>query len=364
MIVTRKIQIYVSEPDKVLKKEFVSTIYQWRDLVRKTANIIVSHKFVQQNVRDFIYIKDAIQDKFYVKDILKEGKGMSEQNTTYRVASDMLKGKVPSDIYTCLNQAVSNTFKETVKDIRMGNSSLRSYKNNIPIPFSSNAISNIHWDDVDNRYYFTLFGIPFATFLGLDRSNNSEVIDYCISGEYKMCSSSFQIDDNRKKIFLLLCVDMPKKQCDMSKDKEMDASLDIDIPISVRINEKHVKDIGTREEFLHRRLQIQESLRRCQISARYSGGGRGRKRKLQSIDRFHEKEKNYIDTKLHIYSNILINLAVRNKCATINLVNQKKKEDIVKDNEFLLRNWSYYGLKTKIEYKAKKYGIDVREIEI
>ena len=132
MIITRKIQIYVSDEDTKEKKEYIHTLYSWRDLVRRGANMIVAHKFTQQNIRDFTYLKDEIKDKFYVKDILKEGKGMSEQNTTYRLLSDMMKGKVPSDIFSCLNQAVAHTFKETVKDLNIGKASLRSYKNNIP----------------------------------------------------------------------------------------------------------------------------------------------------------------------------------------------------------------------------------------
>ena len=67
MIITRKIQIYVCEEDKDLRKDFVHTIYQWRDLVRRGANTIVAHKFAQENIKDFIYIKDEIKDKFYVK---------------------------------------------------------------------------------------------------------------------------------------------------------------------------------------------------------------------------------------------------------------------------------------------------------
>ena len=139
MVITRRIEVFVNEDNKDLRKGFYQTIYDWSSLVRRAANIIVAHKFVQQNVRDFVYIKDDIQDKFYVKDILKEGKGMSEQNITYRVISDILKGKVPSDIYTCLNQAVAKTFKETLPEILKGKASVRSYKDNIPMPFSAKS---------------------------------------------------------------------------------------------------------------------------------------------------------------------------------------------------------------------------------
>lgn len=383
MIITRKIQVYISEEYNTLKKDYIHTVYMWRDLVRRAANVIVAHKYVQQQVRDFVYLKDDIKDKFYVKDIIKEGKGMSEQNTTYRVASDMLKGKVPADIYSCLNQSVANTFKETVKDINMGKASVRSYKNNIPIPFSAKALANLNWNEEDKRFYFSLFGIPFACALGRDRSNNQSVLDKCISGEYKLCSSSLQVDDSRKKMFLLLCVDIPQKEVKLKEGKQMFAFLGVYNPIVCTTDVKAKNDydsgmkvfeIGTTEEFNHRRKQIQEAVKRCQVNNRYSVGGKGRKRKTQAIDRFADKEKNYVDTKLHTYSRMLVDLAIKHECSEIVLLKQKEREEKLKaiknkkyndctDEEKMLfgvlRNWSYYGLKTKIEYKAKMHGIKV-----
>ncbi len=357
------------------KKDYIHTIYEWRDLVRKAANVIVAHKFTQQNIRDFVYLKDDIKEKFYVKDILKEGKGMSEQNTTYRICSDMLKGKVPSDIFSCLNQSVSHTFKETEKDILTGKASVRSYKNNIPIPFSAKSLQNIHYNDEDKRFYFTLFGIPFGVALGRDRSNNKSVVERCINGEYKMCSSSLQIDDEKKKMFLLLCVDIPKQETKLIEGKTLFAFLGIFNPITytTEIKAKNESDsgmkvftIGTEEEFNYRRRQIQEAVKRCQINNRYSVGGKGRKRKCQAIERWHDKENNYVETKLHTYSRMLVDAAVKNKCDTICLMKQEPREiEAKEDNKngepFVLRNWSYFGLKTKIEYKAKMRGIKLKD---
>lgn len=375
MIITRKIQIYVCEEDKDLRKDFVHTIYQWRDLVRRAANTVVAHKFTQENIKDFVYIKDEIKEKFYVKNILKEGKGMSEQNTTYRVLSDMLKGKVPSDIYTCLNQAVANTYKETRKDLYTGKASLRSYKNNIPIPFSAKSVLNLSWNKEDKRFNFSLFGIPFATALGRDRSNNKVIIERVLSGEYKMCSSSIQIDDSRKKMFLLLCVDIPKKEVTLKPDKKLYAFLGVFNPIvcTTEITDSldakgdsayRVWEIGTEEEFNYRRRQIQESLKRCQVNNRYNVGGKGRKKKNKAIDRFANKEKNYVDTKLHTYSRMLVDMAIKHECSEIVLKKQKERADEAKDNNkdgdnFVLRNWGYYGLTEKIKYKAKMYGIEI-----
>ena len=396
MVITRKIEIYVHEEDKELKKNFQHTLYEWRDAVRRAANLIVSHKFVQQNVRDFMYLQEDVQERFMVtdektgvskvkynvSDTLKKEKGMSEQNTTYRLIASLLKGKVPADIYSCLNQAVAKTFKETVMDINKGEATLRSYKNNIPMPFSAKALSNIHKAD-DGRFYFTLFGIPFACMLGRDRSNNEAVIDRCISGEYKMCSSSIAFEKTvnretgkkKQKLFLFLCVDIPKKEIELKADKKMFCYLSVDCPIqyTYEVQAKNVYDsgvkwasIGTAEEFQYRRLQIQAAMKRCQVNSRYSVGGKGRKRKLQALERFAEQEKNYVKTKLHTYSRMLVDKAIQNKCATIVLVNQSQREEQAKnDNQkgkpFVLRNWSYYGLKNLIKYKADMVGIKVIE---
>lgn len=62
-------------------------------------------------------------------------------------------------------------------------------------------------------------------------------------------------------------------------------------------------------------------------------------------------------SKLHLYSRRLIDICVKHKAGTLLLINQHEKEAVAKEDEFLLRNWSYYGLKEKIAYKAKKVGI-------
>ena len=67
----------------------------------------------------------------------------------------------------------------------------------------------------------------------------------------------------------------------------------------------------------------------------------------------------FINTKLHTYSRLLIDFAVKNRCSTINLINQTLKEKDAVKNPFLLRNWGYYGLKQKLAYKANLFGIKI-----
>lgn len=302
MVITRKIEIYVHEEDKEMKKNYMNTIYGWRDWVRRAANLIVSHKFVQMNVRDFNYFQEDVMErflqdnpdrrvinkkgqetiKFNVSDVLKNEKGLSEQNTTYRLVSMILKGRVPADIYSCLNQLACKSFKETSTDVYKGEATIRSYKNNIPIPFSAKALNNIHpvleeYTDTKTgeiksvqRYYFTLFGIPFACMLGRDRSNNGIIIDRCISGEYKLCSSSIAFQKvadrttgkKKQKLFLHLCVDIPQQEVKLNPKKMMYCYLGLAHPIeyNYEVQAKNCFDsgvkwssIGDADEFLYRR---------------------------------------------------------------------------------------------------------------
>jgi len=392
MIITKKIECYVSETDPDLRKVYISTLYSWLADVRRAANMIVAHKFVQCQMAEFANIDDELRDKFlttkkfvFPSDILKKEKGNSEQNSTYRMISSEFKGKLPSAIYNSLNQSVSKAFKETYELFLRGEASVRSYRKNIPIPFPANCISNLHEDELDHKIHFTLFNIPFVFKFGIDRSGNRSVIERCMNGEIKLCSSSLLFSEaaasttsdkgKKHKMFLCACVDMPTKEVKLKKDRKLYAYLDVLVPIVCTTKDDamlgydavDVNDwltIGTKEEFNHRRTQIQEAMRRCQINARYSKGAHGRGKKLKSINHFHQLELNYVETKLHMYSKKLVTLAVQNQCGEIILLSQADREkDAVEKNKhgepFVLRNWSYFSLKSKIEYKAKMYKIKV-----
>ena len=61
---------------------------------------------------------------------------------------------------------------------------------------------------------------------------------------------------------------------------------------------------------------------------------------------------------------MLVNAAIKHKCATICLMKHQEREEKAKDqnaegDNLVLRNWTYFGLKTKIEYKSGIAGIKV-----
>lgn len=377
MLITRKIEIFICESDKEQRKAYYDRLYQIRNIARDAANAATAHLFMLDN--QVPYLDE--QSKENIKYLGTSGKESSKQNVAYCVMSSLFKDKMESitGMLANLAQIVRKNYQEDRKQ-GMWNRSLRSYKSTIPIPYQRKQFTNFRFSDYTDEQgnthkgcFFNVAGIPFQMKFGRDRSGNRLIVERVLADEYKMSTSSIVCDGN--KTFLLMCVDIPQKQVELKEGKKMFAFLGVMNPIvcTTEVDAYKAYDsgfkvftIGTEDEFNHRRRQIQEAVKRCQINNRYSVGGKGRKRKCQAIDRFHEKEKNYVDTKLHTYSRELVNMAVKNKCSEIVLMNQKKREEKAKEDNkngdnFVLRNWSYYGLKQKIEYKAKMVGINVKE---
>jgi hypothetical protein len=332
----------------------------------------VSHLFALDNTMP--YLTDEAKDT--IEYIGCKGQKATKQNAPYVAASEAFKGK---GVYMGMIPSVLQNVQKMYADDRkqgMWNRSLRSYKANMPIPIKASLYKNLRFAEYENGEgekrdgcFFEVMGIPFQMKFGRDRSGNKLIVERTISGEYKMCTSSIQVDGN--KCFLLLCVDISKKEVKADEKKVLFAFLGVMHPVictcDVRAAQEYDSgykwfEIGTKEEFNYRRRQIQEAVRRCQINNRYTAGGKGRKKKCQAIDRWHDKENNYVDTKLHTYSRMLVDMAVKHGCGEIVLMRQLHREDEAKEanqngEPFVLRNWSYYGFKEKIAYKCKMVGV-------
>lgn len=369
--ITRKIRLLLT--DNV--KESYKQLYEWNEQVFRAANTAVSHMYFQQNMKEFFYLTENA--KILFADINKSDSekdktaervlNTSKQNSTYQVLSSIYKGKMPANIFSNLNTQLSSTFAKEGKEYFSGKRSLRTYRRNIPIPFSSKSIININPSLDGNNYTFSLFGIKFSTFFGKDLSNNKLIFERGLSGEYKFCNSSIQLDG--KDIFLLAVFQFKSTRFEVDTNKIMFAELSAQFPITLKYNER-VINVGDKNEYLHRRYAIQASLRRQQIAARYNKQGKGRAKKMANIDRFHKMEYDYINTRQHQYTRKIIDLCLQYKCGKLvlkftpeipvpaNISNEDLKKWKV-ENEILLRNWGYHGLKDKIVYKAKVAGIEV-----
>lgn len=373
MIITRRIEVFVCENDKEQRKAYYDKLYAIRDIARDAANAATSHLFMLDN--SIPYLDE--QSKEAIKFVGTKGTEATRQNAAYCLMSKLFKDRMEGimDMLANLAQIVRKNYQEDRKQ-GMWNRSLRSYKSNLPIPYQKKSFLNFgfrEYTDGEGKQqtgcFFTLAGIPFQMKFGRDRSGNRLIVERVLSGEYNMATSSIKVDGN--KVYLLLCVDIPQSEVKLTKGKKLFAFLGVMNPVVCTTDVNAYKEydsgmkvfeIGTKEEFNYRRRQIQEAVKRCQINNKYSVGGKGRKKKCKAIDRWHDKENNYVDTKLHTYSKMLVDLAVKHKCDEIVLMRQIHREDEAKEenengDNFVLRNWTYYGLKEKIAYKCKKFGI-------
>ena len=355
-ILTRKIQIYLDCDDKEQRSAYYQQLFDWRDMVFRGANIMMTHQYVQEKIKDLIYLRDEIKVK--LTDFKKDPDGIftsSKMNTTYRILSLYFKGQLPARIISTMNMTLNRVYNSERFAYWKGERSLRNYKKDIPIPFGGDLVK-LSNHEKGRDFKFTLFKIPFRTYLGKDRSDKKVLLQRALVGKIKICTSSIQII--KGKIFLLLALELPK-QVHVLKDHVIaEASLSVEHPITVTVERENFQ-IGNKEEFLYRRIAIQAARHRAQKAAAFNKGGHGRTKKLKSLDHFHEKESRYVDSRLHMYSRRLIDICVKSGAGTLLLVNQSNKEEFAKEDDFLLRNWSYYGLIEKIKYKANMAGVNV-----
>lgn len=354
---TRKIQLLIDLPTSEERKEAMGKLYQWQNRCFKAANFIVSHLYVQEMISDFFYLTEGI--KYKLADVEKNENGIfnrSRMNTTYRLASNHFKGEIPTNILGNLNKIIISTFIKHRKEYSKGERSLMNFRRDIAFPFDMEGVSGLVYNEDKNAFCFRLFSIPMKTYLGKGTSDKRRLLEQVISGEINLRTSQIQLKDN--KTFLLAVFEIEKDKHCLKPEVIAEASLSIEFPIVVKSGNTRLT-IGSRDEFLYRRLAIQSARKRAQVGASYSRSGKGKKRKTKATHKFHEMEKNYVSNRLHLYSRKLIDFCIKHQAGTLILLNQEDKIGIAKEEEFILRNWSYYELITKIKYKAEKAGVEV-----
>ena len=356
MTLTRKIQLLIDLPSDQ-KNEMWEKLYRYQNRCFRAANLIASHLYVQEMIKDFFYFTEEIQYK--LADEKKDQMGMfnrSKTGTTARMVYDRFKGEIPTDILGSLNNTIQSTFSKNKADYWQGTKSLRNYKRDIPIPLPVKCISKMRYDEETKAFCFNMFAIPVKTYLGKDYTDKRVVMERLLKGKIKLCTSQIQLKD--RKIFWLAVCEFEKEKHLLKPEIIAEASLSLEHPIVAKANNVRI-NIGSKEEFLYRRLAIQASQKRIQEGIAYSRSGNGAKRRKKALYKSENMESKYVSHQLHLSSRKLIDFCIKQQAGTLVLKNQENKIGIAKEQEFVLRNWSYYELQTKIIYKAEKAGIEV-----
>jgi IS605 OrfB family transposase len=354
---TRRIQLMIDLPTQEEREEAKKKLYQWRYRCHKAANLIVSHLYVQEMIQEFFYLSEGV--KYKLVDKKKDELGLfnrSRMNTTYRMVSDRYKGKMPTNILSQLNNSIQSSFKKNREEYWRGERSLHNFKKEMAFPFTMEGVCGLEFNPEKSAFCFKFFSIPVKTYLGRAINDKWRLMHQLTKGEIKMRTSYLKLKDG--KIFMMAAFEIEKEKHRLRPEVVAEASLSLEYPIMVKIGKAKLS-IGSREEFLYRRLAIQAACQRTREGVKYARSGNGSKRKTKAVARFKDKERNYVNQRLHKYSRELIDFCVKHQAGTLILVDQEQKIELAKEEAFVLRNWNYYDLMTKIKYKAEKAGIEL-----
>jgi IS605 OrfB family transposase len=328
----------------------------------------VGNRIIRHHVNNLYEIEDLMETmtKGEAIKVLTEKLTTSIQNSGYRLTTSYCN--IPSQIRTGFNQSIYKTVSNNFYDIKNGKMSIPSYrKTNMNIPFSGKKNEDGGTGVIyveGNKYYFdypTARGldtkIKLNLFFGKDRSNNRIIIDRIISGEYSLCDSSIQIVDN--DFFMLVTFKHPDRILEIDPNKVMGIDIGINRPVTFYIHgEKHQpQQINIGLKIQHDRMKFSKHRKSLQESLKYSKGGHGRNRKLESLNDLKKKESNWAQTINHTITRELIRICEQYNVGTI------KMEDLTgittNTKDYFLKSWGYYKLQNFIEYKAKELGITI-----
>lgn len=309
-----------------------------------------------------------------------DDKGRSVKNATLKVVCNEFRDTIPCKVLSCLNSIIRSTYSEYCNEIKSGSRTIFSFKKGLPVPFPIKINRRLFLNERPDGSVFITFpgggkvrdsrehkhGMEWDLVFGRDRSNNREIVDRILDGTYDVGNSSIQQARNGKN-FLLLAVEIPRKTAAGNPDRVVGIDLGINIPLYAALNDNDYAkmSVGSRDNYLKVRQRMSAQSRELQSSLRSStNGGRGRKHKLQALERLKDKERNWVRLQNHIFSKSVIEFARKNNAGAIQMERiigfGRNKNDGVRK---ILNKWSYSELQQLIEYKALAAGIEVRYVD-
>ncbi len=386
MTKTIKLQLFYKDDETLNFKQAQELLWQMQRETRAVANRIIQMCWEYNGFEsDWKKAHGEYPTKDESRDIL--GKSLSGVIYT-RIKEDA--PSVSTQNLASTEQGVISRFNALKADIMRGTASVPSYRRNLALDLHKKSIKLTYDTDVNGNisdwlFELTLFSKSAKQELNLPKSslkfkaivrNKSKrfiqpILERCYDGVYEICGSKLQYEDGRW--FLLLCFSFEnKKESLVQLDKNSIMGVHIAEHNAVTCafnNSKKIREIegGEIKEFSaqieKRRRSIGNASRK---HSKLCGDGRighGYHAKMKPLEHIGQKISNFRNTVNHRYSRQIIDWAIENGCGTIQLEDLTGYATSELEKYKLLSNWSYYDLQTKIEYKAKEYGIDVIKVK-
>ena len=316
---------------------------------------------IEMEIENLKFIRNSLitEEKKKARDLFKQAFNKTLDGTlNERIrGQDDFKNLPDTIISPAINEL--KYYKKNIYKIKLGEERIKFYSKGIPFNTRSR---DLKFYELNNDIYINwVKKIKFQLVLGRDRSHNKVSINDIILGKSKPLDSKIQIKNN--EIFLLLSLKVEEKLNDLDINNILGVCLGKDIPIymSSNINLK-INKLGDINDFLRLKLILEKQKKSILNSLLIIKGGKGKKRKLESLERLKEKEKRFTKNYNHFLSSEIIKNAIKLRCKQINLEFFKNYEHNIKEL-FFLKNWNYSQLYELLEYKCKMNGINLKYID-
>ena len=290
-------------------------------------------------------------------------------NDKFKTGNDLYSGNCSTTVRSACGE-----FKNSRSDFLKGTKSVINYKGNQPLDLHNKAI---RFECIGKEYYVYLkllnrpafkkhnYANTEIRFKVLLYDNSSKtIVERCIDKIYKISASKLIYNEKKKCWMLNLSYSFSNdSETELDKDRILGVDLGIHYPICASINgeRKFFKIDGGEIEHTRRKIEARKkSLLKQGISCGEGRIGHGIKTRNKPVYDIEDKISRFRDTANHKYSRALINYAVNNNCGIIQM---EDLTGITSDSNRFLKNWSYFDLQTKIEYKAQEVGIKVVYID-
>lgn len=286
-------------------------------------------------------------------------------NDKFKTGNDLYSANCSTTVRT-----VCAEFKNAKTDFLKGTRSIISYKANQPLDLHNKSIRLEHQDET---FYLYLKLLNRPAFKRLNYKNSEirfkvivrdastrTILERCVDSIYDIGASKLIYNQKKKCWFLNMVYAFETQEVSaLDPDKILGVDLGVHYPICASVYgdlNRFTIHGGEIEEFRRRvesrRLSMLKQGKNCG-DGRQGHGIKARNKPVYAIE---DKIARFRDTANHKYSRALIDYAVKNGCGTIQM---EELTGITSEANRFLKNWSYFDLQTKIEYKAKEAGIRV-----
>lgn len=274
--------------------------------------------------------------------------------------------------YTTSVREACSAYDTHKTDILKGNCSIPSMGVNQPIDLHNKSLSVDVNESGDYIATISLlsnrgkkeFGLKSGqskVVLKAGDKSSKDILQRCVNKEYKICGSKIIYKD--KKTFINLCYGFEPKTSDLDKSKVMGIDLGVSVPAYMAFNfDKYKRDSIKDNRIMTTKWMMDQQLSIAKQRCKYlsdGNSGHGRKKKMICYDKYSNKSKNLSQTINHGWAKYIVDVAFRNGCGTIQM---EDLSGVTSEKDKFLKNWTFYDLQQKIEYKAKEKGIDVVKI--